>query len=76
MSDEGKRVANLVINGAVIGLTAISASKFASMVFPKALPTPRLAFAPYDLAIDIVYLSLGRYFHKLLEVEGVFSLIK
>ena len=61
VSDEGKRVSNLIINGAVIGLNAISTSKVASMVFPKALPTPRLAFALYDLAMDIIYLSIGRY---------------
>ena len=76
MSDKGKRVSNLLINGAVIGLTAISASKLASMVFPKALPNPRLAFVPYDLAMDIIHLSIGRYLHKFLEAEGVFPLIK
>ena len=72
MSDEGKRITSLVIDGAVIGLTAVTASKVFSMLFPKALPIPRLAFAPYDLTMDIVYLSLGRHLCKLFEVEGVF----
>ena len=76
MSDEGKRVSNLLINGTVIGLTAISASKVASMMFPKALPTPRLTFSPYDLSMHIIYLSIGRYLHMFLEAEGIFPLIK
>ena len=61
MSDEGKRITSLVIDGAVIGFTAVTASKVVSVLFPKALPIPRLAFAPYDLTMDIVYLSLFKY---------------
>ena len=76
VSDEGKRVSNLAINGAVIGLTAISLSKLSTAVLPKALPATKLSFAPCDLTMNIMFLSVGTLFQQLLERNGVFLLIK
>ena len=75
MGDESKRISNLAIDAAIIGVAAVGAASIGNAITSK-LHKPKLAVISYDLSMNIIYISLGRHLRALLHDTKILPLIR